>query len=372
MMSTVSNSSAGNLPHTRADGCSDYSVETFRGTNSELQEFLERVWSDAYSGRMAFPVWSKEYLDWQFAECVGEPDRRLAVYESGQLAAVLLGTPHRFRDAANTYRGAHWSWLTVDAAFRSKGMATALDCGRVALERQAGSDLIVSYRFTGSRHSLAEKPSSRFPLKQFARRVGFWVRPLDMRRLQKWNVNSSEAFFSGLLAPFVRECKSGNGCRLVESMDQRDVNDCLHVLQAQTRNHALSIDWNAQSLRHQLLGNALSQTVVAEHDGRIKGFVNFHVLPFQGRTREPIAIIDLMSLNQLSSGYQKTLLETALANMRQQGAILAMKLRGGDESRLTLLRSGFIPRQPDSSLVLQWTKSARQIHKRKPVHLLWR
>ncbi len=346
-------------------------VETFRGSNRDLQSFLESIWSDAYAGRMAFPVWSEEYLDWQFASQDGQPDRKLAIYEAGKLAGVLLGTPHRFRSSEKIFHGAHWSWLTIDPTFRGKGLACLLDRERVALEKRAGSDLIVSYRFTGSRYSLAEKPSSRFPLKQFARRVGFWVRALDMRRLRAWNVDSTEAFLSGLLAPFVREIKSGTGCRPAEHFDTNELTDCLQLLRQQTQNHALAIDWDTQSLRHQLCGGA-GQTVVAELAGKVKGFINFHILPFQGRTREPIAIIDIMSLNQLPSRLQRSLLRTTLATMRQQGAILAMKLRSGDEPTSSLLLSGFIPRLPDSSLVLQWTEAVHHLDKRKSVHLLWR
>jgi len=208
-------------------------------------------------------------------------------------------------------------------------------------------------------------------LKQFARRVGFWVRALDMRRLRAWNVDSTEAFLSGLLAPFVREIKSGTGCRPAEHFDTNELTDCLQLLRQQTQNHALAIDWDTQSLRHQLCGGA-GQTVVAELAGKVKGFINFHILPFQGRTREPIAIIDIMSLNQLPSRLQRSLLRTTLATMRQQGAILAMKLRSGDEPTSSLLLSGFIPRLPDSSLVLQWTEAVHHLDKRKSVHLLWR
>lgn len=350
----------------------EFSVARFSGTNAELQAFLERVWSDAYSGRMAFPVWSEEYLDWQFARQPDQPDRRLAVLCGGEVVAVLLGVPYRFRGAAGQIHGAHWSWLSVDAACRGQGLAALLDRERMQLELDSGSDLVVSYRFTGSKHSLAEKPSSKFPLKQFARKMSFWVRALDLRKLKAWNVNSVEAFCSGLVAPFIPEVRAGNECRLVQQLSDLQINDCVDLLSSQNQQHALAIDWDVQSLRHQLNGSRISQTVVAEVSGTIKGFINFHVLPFQGRTREPIAIIDIMAMKNLSSTMQRALLKAALVNMRQQGAILAMKLRCGDEPKLSLLRTGFIPRLPDSVLVLQWTKQLQTIDRRKAIHVLWR
>ena len=349
-------------------------VTPFGGTTDELQKLMERVWSEAYAGKMAFPVWTSSYLDWQFAPVDDQPNRQLAVYDQDTLVAVLMGTPFRFRVDDRVVNGAHWSWLTVDSKCRGSGLATMLDEARVKLEQQSNADLIVSYRFTGSKHSLAEKPNDRFPLKRFARRLGFWVRALDLRKLQAWNINSTEAFFSGLAAPFVPEIRSvsRSGCRLVNMPDDNQLEECMALLGRRQTKYALAIEWNLKSLRRQLCGSSVSQTVVAEVDGRVMGFVNFHILPFQGRTRELIGIIDLMVLHELPSSMQRAVIKTTLASMRQQGAILAMKLRCGDEPTTSMFLTGFIPRLPDSSLVLQWTQQVCEINQRGPIHLLWR
>ena len=69
---------------------------------------------------------------------------------------------------------------------------------------------------------------------------------------------------------------------------------------------------------------------------------------------------------------QAALLTSALGLMREQGAILALKLRSGDVSSALMLATGFTPRLPDSNLVLQWTQSVRPMPRHKPIHLLWR
>jgi hypothetical protein len=346
-------------------------VKPFTGTNESLQSFIEDTWSDAYSGRMSFPVWSKEYLDWQLANHDGEPDRRLAVYDDDRLVAVLLGTPAKFKTQASVFKGAHWSWLSIAASHRGHGLATLLDQARVNLEHLANSKLVVSYRFTGSKYSLAEKPSSRFPLKRFHSRVGFWARPLDGKRLREWNLDRTEGFLSRIVTPLLPAVR----WPLAENVREfaiEELSDCLKVVKRHFENSVLTIDWDDHSLRHQLAGSPVTQTVVAIDDGQVQGFVNFHILPFQGATREPVGIIDMMCVRLLSAKMQATLLKSTLGLMREQGAVLALKIRCGDVPGPLMLRTGFMPRLADSSLVLQWIQSVQEIPGGKPLHLLWR
>ena len=347
-------------------------VEPFRGSNGDLQSFVVSTWTEAYQGRMTFPVWSPEYFDWQFHRECDEPDRRLAIYDGESPVAALLGTPSTFRVGSRTIQGAHWSWLSIAKSHRGLGLAKVLDRARVSLEQSVGSDLIVSYRFTGSRHSLAERPSSRFPLKQFARRLGFWARPLDGTRLRRWNPDRAEGLLSQVLVPLLPRISSSFAGGGIRTMEHGDVPDCWRVAQQQFSGCDLQIHWTQESLTHQLLGSPISQTIVAETNGVVRGFINYHILPFQGVTTEPVAIIDLMCFNQLPAEQQTQFVRCALSAMRDDGAILALKIRNGDSAGAPLLRNGFIPRLADSALVLQWTKTLVPVSSRHPVHLLWR
>ena len=349
-----------------------WTVETFRGSNAELQSFVVDTWSDAYRGKMTFPVWSPEYFDWQFQRGLNEPDRRLAIYDDDSPVAVLLGTRSPFQVGSQTIRGAHWSWLSIARSHRGLGLAKILDSARVSLEQSAESDLIVSYRFTGSSHSLAERPSNRFPLKQFARRAGFWARPLDGALLRRWNPDRVEGMLSQILVPILPRITKSPTDAAIRPMEPADLNDCQKATRSQFANCGLRIHWTEESLSHQLLRSSVSQTLVAETHGVVRGFINYHILPFQGVTTEPVAIIDLMCISQLSRHLQISFLRSALSTMRDQGAILVLKIRTGDSAAHPLLRNGFIPRLADSSIVLQWTRSKLPVSTRHPVHLLWR
>lgn len=348
-----------------------YVVEPFTGSNEELQNFVVATWSEAYSGRMSFPVWSREYFDWQFAPHDGEPNRRLVVFDGGRLVAALLGTPATFKTPEASFRGAHWSWLSVAASHRGFGLATLLDEARVALEQSANSELVVSYRFTGSKYSLAEQPSARFPLKRFHSRVGFWARPLDGKKLQSWNLDRTEGFLSRVVTPLLPSvhCSKHDEIR---PFALSDLGDCLETVKQQFDRYALSIDWNDLSLKHQLAGSPITQTIVCEHAGHVRGLVNFHILPFDGATRESVGIIDMICVKLLPARMQVALLRSALRLMREQGAVLALKVQCRDVSMPLMFRTGFMPRLPDSSLVLQWTQHLQEIPRHQPLHLLWR
>lgn len=352
-------------------GPDTFSIREFHGTTRTLQAFVERTWSSAYEGKMSFPVWTEEYFDWQLNPPCGQPDRRLAAYQGEKLAAVLLGAAGQFATDRESLSGAHWSWLSVDSEFRGCGLARRLDEARMHLERDHASDLVVSYRFTGSRHSLAERPSKKFPLKQFNRKLGFWARPLDGRRLARWNLKRVEGEMSRWITPLLPKTTS-RAVAGIRRFESSDLAQCCQAANQQFSKCALRVHWDEAALSRQLAGSPVSQTVVAEVEGRVRGFVNFHILPFQGATREPVGIIDLICVDQLPSRLRGRLLNSALGMMQDQGAILVLKIRSGDVSSALMLNSGFLPRLPDSSLVFQWTRTPRDISKNKPVHLLWR
>lgn len=366
------------------------SVRLFTGDSSDLQRFVQQAWSDAYLGKMAFPIWSADYFDWQFGG-QQNPNRRLAAYLDDRLVGVLAGRAAEFRiaedqtAAENLLCGAHYSWLSVSSAHRGHRIAPLLDEARIAREQSLDSDLVVSYRFHGSKHSLAERSVNDRkrvgstakstlagpPLKQFNRRIGFWARPLNPTALRKWNHNRMEGWMAQLAAPVLPKVRS---CQLPDIRDFRseDLAACHKLVNDHQTQFAICNHWSEVRLHWQLNGHQITQTIVAEQQGEVAGFLNFHLLPFQGRTQESVGIFDLCCCHRLSAKRQKQLMTEALFRMKQQGAVLALNSRTGDVSSLLMLRTGFSPRPPDSALVFQWMNAPMQISSSDPVQLLWR
>ncbi|MCA9098525.1 MAG: hypothetical protein KDA36_09070, partial [Planctomycetaceae bacterium] len=75
-------------------------ITTLREDPVELSEFLIEVWKSDYAGKMPFPLWSAEYLDWQLRIST-HPERNnlIGAYDADRLVAALLGTDYPFQIA---------------------------------------------------------------------------------------------------------------------------------------------------------------------------------------------------------------------------------------------------------------------------------
>lgn len=348
-------------------------VTDFRGTSEQLATFVTGVWRDDYAGKMPFPMWTAEFFDWQFRMRTDSPSHNLlAVYDGENIAAVLLGADYDFRTPLGQHRGSQWSWLSIAPQYRGQGMAKALDAERVRRQREADTKLIVSYRYVGSHHSLAERPNTQSKRKKFLRKVGFWARVLSPAKLAAWNISRTEAVLTKAAAPFIPIPKRNSRETQIRDFQESDLERCLELTRQSSTTMPVAIHWNFEELRHQLAGSPITQTVVAEENGTVAGFVNFHVLPFQGRTVEPVGVIDLAVVDSLSGRLQRQLVHAACANMLEKGAVLALKLRCGDAPSSLMWRTNFVPQPANSYLVFQWVNEIADVKSNAKLQLLWR
>lgn len=352
----------------------NFDITDFRGTSAELAEFVTNIWSEAYAGKMPFPVWDADFFNWQFRLNTDNPSKRLlAAYSGEELAAVLLGVDFTFRTPRGIHPGAHWSWLSIAPEFRGKGLATALDAERVQREKQLGSELIVSYRYVGSKYSLAERPNEKSSTKQFLRKVGFWTRVLSPKQLAEWNVNRFEGWLTKTASPLIPIPKLKNSNSTIRAFDTTDLPDCLNLIREPSSDKPVAIHWSESELQHQLAGHPITNTMVLEQGDTISGLVNWHVLPFHGRTVRPVAVIDMICFGpNVPGSRQRALLNAAMARMVEQGAILALKLRIGDVPASLMWRTNFIPQPADSFLVFQWVNELVDMNRQSKLQILWR
>lgn len=347
-------------------------VSTYEGSMEDLVQFVNRIWDHSYLGKMTYPRWTVDFFNWQLGPHL-QPSRQnlIAAYDGGTLAGVLLGTSYPYRTPVGRHVGSLWSWLSIDPAYRGQRIAKRLDQERIDRQREHNSRLIVSYRYFGSRHSQAEKPRADSPDLKFNRRIGFWARVLDPSRFAKWHFHRFEGQLARLSAPLLKVPQPSGNPATRPYLDS-DLDSCLTLVQQCHAGLVLTIDWDRESLRQQLGGSGPTRTIVAEDQGQIVGLVNFHVLDFHARCIEPVAIIDLLLIHKMSSVGRTALLNAALAAMKCQGAVLALKLRCGDVPVWPLLRTHFIPQPADSHLVLQPVSDAFSIDTKANIHLLWR
>ncbi len=348
-------------------------IRTFEGTPRELSDFVLSVWRGSYSGKMAFPIWTPEYFAWQLDW--NSPDARdqvLAAWVDGELAAVLVGWKFNCRRGDSVVPAVLSSWLSVRPEFRGRGVVKAFKAEQDARMRRQGDSLVFAYRYFGSEHSLSKGPTpAQLASGQWeSRRAGFWVRILDPRRAAQWYRNPWQRRLTLAGAPFTlspRPLRDGDGIRDFESADALPL---ARLLQARSASLALTIEWDADSLERHCSG--FGRALVAEVQGQPAGLVSWHVLRFQGATEEPVGVFDLIAIERLPRRRQRIILEAALAEMKRQGVVLALKLRTGDCSPWAMLGTGFIPWFADSHETMHAASGGLTPVLNRPHHVLWR
>jgi hypothetical protein len=347
-------------------------VRTYDGTAEELSKFVIDVWRGSYAGKMAFPLWTPEYLAWQFdLDSTQARESLLAAWCDGKLAAVLLGWNHVCQRGDRQDPAVLSSWLSVLPEFRGRGVVKALKAEQDARMRDRGDGLIFAYRYFGSSHSLSKGPTpDQLASGQWdCRRVGFWVRILGPRRAANWYLNPWQRRITLLGAPFTRSPRPARDRDGIRSWQPADAPQAARVLQAR-QGLACSIHWDEHSLARHCGG--FGNCLVAEVDGAVRGLVTWHILRFVGATEEPVAILDIIAIETLPQRTQRAILEAALHAMKRDGAVLALKLRTGDSSALPMTLAGFIPWFSDSFETVHSVASPLPPLLNGPHHVLWR
>ncbi len=350
-------------------------VRTFEGAGSDLHAFVVDVWRQSYAAQMSFPLWTAEYFDWQFGLNDDVPrDHLIAAYDGSRLVGTLLGFSCRFRLHGETFGGSQGSWLSVAPEYRRSGVASQLREELRRRHREQNLRFQVGFGYFGSRHSLGPAfwSSQRKKGTTFLKKVGFWARVLRVWPAAQWSVSPFDrALIGGLgwlqLPPMYNLSKL-----TIRPFDPRDLSDCSRVIRDSHEALDFALIWDDSHLERQLEGRGVGKTLVAEVDGTVQGLVNYHCLPFLGRTEETVAVIDIIAASPLSWINQHRLICAALLQMKEEGAILALKLRICDYDTRPFWTTGFIPRLADSHVMLTWGDEPQPVPAIQRMHLLWR
>jgi GNAT superfamily N-acetyltransferase len=347
-------------------------IRTFEGTPRELEAFVSSVWTGSYAGRMAFPLWSADYLDWQL-DLGSSRDFAVAAYDGERLAGVILACSFDFRTPTGVRGGILSSWLSIDPAYRGQGLVGRLKAEQARRLAERGGSYVFAYRYVGSRHSLSKPPTDAdmHSGEWTTRKVGFWVRILDSRRAVAWSVDRASRVMTRLGSPFVLAPRVPKSSVNIRAYEPRDLTACLEVITWPNLGKSFAIEWTVERLgRH--CGGAFGQCLVAERDGEVRGFISFHVLPFQGRTVERVGIVDIIAIDRLSGRERRAMIGSVLQHISADGGVLALKLWTGDAPVGAMLMSGFVPLSRDSYEALRVIDQSPQVALRGRQQILWR
>jgi len=349
-------------------------IRTLEESPEELAAFVTGTWRADYGGRMVTPLWSAEYFDWQL-ELSKSPDRRqvLGAYRGTELIGALPGVHQTYLVGGEQRSGLLSSWLTVARPHRGAGVVRALKEEQSRRLQEGGGELILSYRYHGTRDSLADRPKKSEGDNFFASRwVGNWVRLLDARRAAGWYLNGGDRWLTRLGHRLLGKLESRDPPVTVREVCEEDLEPCLQLLSRAAAGATLAIAWDKASLRHQLMGGGPARGLVACREDQIVGLMSYHLLPHLARTEEPLGMIDLLVMDLDRHRHRMDFLKAALKHIQNEGAILAVKMNLGDLRTLAMVDSGFIPRRRDSLEVLRWLTPQAHTSLQGRQLVLWR
>lgn len=350
-------------------------VRPFDGTPEELSDFVVSTWKASYGGSIAVPNWSADYFRWQLR--LDEPDsarRVVAAYEGSKLAGTIIYVPMDFEFHGERLKGTQSSWLSVSNDFRRRGVGKKLQAGTVAECRDQGIEFQLGYIYHGSAKSVGprfwqkKQPEGRTTGPS----VGFWARVLDAKRAAQWNVSGLERFLTKLVAPFVPDPKPNEPSAGVEMrpFQPEDTNACVELANQASTGCDLRLIWSEELLSHHLQGFGGCQ--VLTENGMVRGFIGFHNLTFSGMIDAPVGVIDQIAVPGLKPSNCAQLLNSVLVELKNRGAVVALKLRTGDYPAGFFRKWGWVPRLADSQMLFSWSGEPRDVARIRRSHVLWR
>lgn len=363
----------------------------FDGSLEEFSQFVIATWESTYLGKMPVPQWSAEYFDWQLR--LSEPENRnhlFAAYDGTQIAGALAMFPATFELHGKRISGAQGSWLSISNDYRGQGIAKDLHIASRKQLQQEERDVMLGFKYFGSRRSLGinfwkkmQQQKNTMP----AGEIGFWARVIDPRRAAKWNLNFWESKLTALATPVTFAPKVATLPNFsIRPVTSTDLPACAALAQSASTKCDLRLVWSEAELEHQF-GLKSSQAdgpvdctsvkhlasgLVAEKDGKVCGCISYHVLPIRGQCVEPVGIIDLVFVDQLTRREQVALVNAALEQMQKAGAILALKTRTHDYPKGLFLRWGWVGKPAETQILLSWVDQSQEFSPVKSHQVLWR
>ena len=335
-------------------------IRPFDGAPEEMASFLRGVWVDAGEGRVLTPLWSREYLDWQFFDNPhAERDYMLAAYDQGSLVGAFLAVDGRFRAGDRTFRGSWGSWLTVAPEYRTQFIAPQLVAAMCERHMAHGSRLIMGYGYpaaAGMSIEFWQAFARAWPnVVSIGPAIAMWVRILNVKAVSRASLSWLDIVKYGALGGLGSWSRTDATDASIRPARAEDVPACLDLLQKATGSLAFSFVWEATRLAHQLCYGSVAQSLVATHDREVVAWINFHQLHLSGRERVPIGVIDHFVVPPPHvARYGAALLRAALARMRARGDAAAIILNLPVWPKSSVIRCRFAPLHLGYRLVALW------------------
>ncbi len=354
-------------------------IAPFEGSAEELSQFIVENWKRSYEGKMAVPTWTPQYFDWQMTGSQhADRNSLISARLDGNLVGTLLYMEFPLWVLGQEYQGCLGSWLTVAPECRRMGVASLMSAAMKARQRDKDYFARLGYAFHGARASLGPRfwkrsvsQAQTLKLKE----MKLWARVLDPRRVANWSNKSWERLLLKSLPVSVCRVAAASAQTEIRAYTPEDMQACRELINNQARRSDLAMLWTEDRLRSHLAYEDLAHTLVVERQGRVVGFLNYHLLGLNLYGQIQSAIVDMLACQELTGREIRDLVNAALAKMRdEQGVALVLMREFAHQPHSALLSCRFLPQFSDSALILTGTteESAKLLRRCRNVHVVWR
>jgi GNAT superfamily N-acetyltransferase len=318
-------------------------IRNYCGDFEDVAEFIRRVWTATYRGKLWFPLWDAAFFRWQ----LGAQSGALCpvAYDGTKLIGIHFSIPHSLRIGPSVLPVGLSSWCTVDPDYRHLRLALHLMEALRQRHEERGLAFaigVVSVDPTSTAYRFWTQYAKTYPQNfRFLFRFGLWAKFLAPRRVQRASVGPWERLATSALGPVLAFTphRHDPGARAYRV---GDLERCAQILEKVSAGLDWALVWSPQQLANQL-ESPVSHTLVFDRDGQVQAMVNYHCLSYHGRKPVRAALIDLWADDEVSGAQRVRLLGHLCNDLREHDVHLVLALRSAAMPAAALAANFFLP-----------------------------
>jgi GNAT superfamily N-acetyltransferase len=348
-------------------------IRTLEEDSEELSKFCLAVWKDRYAHRMPVPLWSAPFLEWELlSDDSACRDFLVAAYDKSRLVGILPAHRVQYHLGDRRIAGTFGSFFSVAPEYDGQGVALKLHLEQRRRHKERGVPLSTGFVFLGSALAMGKDFWFRLRSVKVVSRIGMWVRLIDHRAVSRFECSPRDGWASRFVGLFQGPPRPAHHEIGIRPFRDSDLPECLRLANDISHAADFGLIWDERSLGRQLSFHALPRTIVAEQEGRVKGFANYFPLDILGHETVRAGVIDMLSIAELPFARQKDLLRATLTRMHEEGCHLALLLRVPGYARRLMYGTGFVPQPSDYCYVNETIGPDPAVPETRRIHVLWR
>ncbi len=332
---------------------SDISIEPFRGDLMGLEKVAHSSWRDEY-GIESFPnFYRPAFLKYLF-DRIKDDGYLIAAYRGNEIVSFLANLPQRFHFQGKTFRAVYSCLMVTRRELLRRGIGKALINEALKLNQSLQIDFSLLTLEKGHRSTkmIRNFEETGHPVEKVKRnyvlaRILDLPSVIDSEGLKKW-----ESAAIRIIGAHRRPKDSSSVS--VREYRSEDIDACLNLLDQYKDSVELSLIWERDELGCELEFPGVSQTLVFEKSGKVKGLINFIYHEHLGKTKKRWAWINHVAYPKLSAKERYGFIQAFLKYIMEAGCVGAIEWTRNYYPMRPLYRSRFFPYFRSVDLV-SWT-----------------